>query len=474
MEKKFITTSIAYINAEPHIGFLLELLSADVLTRYARLIGENVFFLTGTDEHGQKIEQAAKAAGLEPKQFADNVAEKFRALGKDFNISFDYFVRTTDEQHIEFVTNAWKKLEKAGVLEKRSYAGFYCVGCEAFKTEREIENGKCPIHEKEVEKIEEENYFLIIDKEKKNQIRAWLPAIYPVGRRNEVESILDSNYGEVSVSRPKDKLSWGIPVPGDENQVMYVWVDALLNYISAIEASNRSISEIWPADIQIIGKDILKFHAIIWPAILISLGYDLPNQLLVHGFVSVDGKKMSKSLGNVITPAQLVEKYGVEASRYLILRKLNYYYDSNFSWYDFNTLYSGELSNGLGNLVARTIGLLGKHPDSKSIVETKLAQARPEEYLEKSALKNSPDSAPDFSKELNDINDLINAADGWISENKPWTWAEPTEENLTELFEKSNLVEISYRLEPFLPETAQKIRAQLKELKSEILFPRLG
>ncbi|HUD20835.1 MAG TPA: methionine--tRNA ligase [Candidatus Saccharimonadales bacterium] len=474
MEKtKYITTSIAYINAEPHIGFLLELVSADVLARYARFIygDDKVFFLTGTDEHGLKIQKAAIDAKLEPQKFADQTAAKYQKLCRDFNISNDSFIRTTDPRHVKFVQEKWQKLKEAGVLEKRSYEGDYCVGCEAFKTERELEDGKCLIHNQVVEHIKEENWFLLINKETKDKIRAWLPAIYPAGRQSEIANIIEGNFDEVSVSRPKDKLSWGVPVPDDTDQTMYVWVDALLNYLSGIELAGHSIEEIWPADIQIIGKDILKFHAIIWPAILIALGYGekLPEKLLVHGFVNVEGKKMSKSLGNVITPAELAKKYGIDGTRYLLLRQLNYYDDSNFSWAEFDALYNGELANGLGNLVARVIGLLGRFDGAGEIVKEELGQAKAAEFLKKSAL----DFILDFKGELIDINDLINSADQWVSENKPWTWEKPTTEQITELLAKSNLIEISFRLEPFLPTFSPKIRQQLSTLKSEPLFPRL-
>lgn len=473
-KKKFITTSIAYINAEPHVGFLLELVSADVLARYASLVygDDNVFFLTGTDEHGLKIQKAAKDANLEPQKFADKTAAKYQELCQDFNISNDSFIRTTDPGHIKFVQEKWLELKEAGVLKKRSYEGDYCVGCEAFKTERELDHGKCLIHDQKVEHIKEENWFLLISKETKDKIRAWLPEIYPAGRQSEIANILENSFDEVSVSRPKGKLSWGIVVPDDTDQTMYVWVDALLNYLSGIEKAGLKIEEVWPADVQIIGKDILKFHAIIWPAILIALGYadKLPKKLLVHGFVNVEGKKMSKSLGNVITPAELSKKYGVDGTRYLLLRQLNYYDDSNFSWAEFDALYNGELANGLGNLVARVIGLLGRFEGAEEIVKERLAQVKAEDFLKGAAL----DFMLDFKGELIDINDLINQADAWVSDNKPWTWEKPTKEQITELLIKSNLFEISFRLDPFLPDTSPKIRTQLSTLKSEPLFPRLG
>jgi methionyl-tRNA synthetase len=463
MAKTTVTTSIAYINAEPHIGFLLELVAADVLARYYRLQGDDVFFLTGTDEHGVKVQRAAEALKQKPQQYADAVAAKFQKVTKDFSISNDYFVRTTDAKHVEFVQKSWKKLTEAGVISKRKYEGLYCAGCEAFKTEREIDNGKCVIHEVELEKVAEENYYLELSDQTKTAIRSWIESIEPETKRAEVLNILEDFEG-VSVSRPKDKLSWGIPVPGDPDQVMYVWVDALLNYLSALVAADKSVAEYWPA-IQVIGKDIVKFHAVIWPTILLALELPLPKKLLVHGFITVDGKKMSKSLGNVVSPSELETRYGVEATRYLLLRQLNFYSDSNFVWKEFDALYEGELANGLGNLVNRTINLLAKCRE-KGVSVT--------QYEPKidSALISA-----DFSGELQRVNELISAADQWISDVKPWEWLKSgkvSADQAENLLRQSSIIEIASRLEPFMPETAKNIRAQLKSLKPQPLFPRLS
>jgi len=454
VKKTYITTSIAYVNAEPHIGFLYELLAADVLKRYHQSQDTEVFFLTGTDEHGIKVAQAATKAGKEPQQFVDEVSKKFEQLGKNFNINFDYFIRTTNPDHQKFVQEKWLQLAEAGVLKKRKYTGLYCSGCEAFKTEGEIEGGKCAIHEKELEKIEEENWFLDIQNSKL-EIRNWIEtSVFPESRRQEVINILESGaYDEVSVSRSKERYSWGVPVPGDEGQIMYVWVDALFNYISALEINGKT--DLWPADIQIVGKDILKFHAIIWPALLLACGYDLPKKLLVHGFINVDGKKMSKSLGNVIAPQQLLERYGVDATRYLLFRQLSFYDDSNFTWEDFDRVYNGDLANGLGNLVARTIGLVRSslEPLIRTIPKVELPVF------------------PDFQYDLATINLLINKADQHISKHRIWVKPEDYTKEIAEL---ANLIwEVSDRLEPFMPETAVEIRRQLTELDSKPLFPRL-
>jgi len=455
MAKTYITTSIAYINAEPHIGFLLELIGADVIARIHRQKGDDVFFLTGTDEHGLKIQQAAEAAKQAPQEFADKITAKFVAVAEEFAISNDYFIRTTDPKHVAFIEGVWGRLLTAGVLEKRSYTGLYCTGCEAFKTEREVKDGQCLIHHRALEKVEEENYFLTNIPEQKDKIKAWIEtAVYPESRRHEALNML-AEFEDVSVSRSKEKLSWGVPVPGDESQTMYVWVDALFNYLSGIELSGRKIDDFWPVDLQIIGIDILKFHAIIWPALLLATNYDLPKKLLVHGFINSDGKKMSKSLGNVISPDQLEERYGVDGTRYLLLRQLNFYEDSNFSWEEFDSLYNGELANGIGNLVARSIGLAKK-------TGLKLHYAEENRGIE---------SELDFRADLEEINHFINDGDAEITEQKLWEETEKKEKVLSSILERLWLV--SHRLEPYMPSIAPEIRRQLGELDSKPLFPRI-
>jgi methionyl-tRNA synthetase len=452
----YITTSIAYINAEPHIGFLYELLAADVLKRHHQSAGEEVFLVTGTDEHGVKIAQAIEASGKEPQVYADDVAGQFQALGQGFSVEFDYFIRTTNPDHQVFVQKKWQQLVAAGVLKKKTYSGLYCVGCEAFKTESEIQDGKCTIHERELEKIEEENWFLVTDAATKEKIKTWInESVFPVTRRQEVINVLESGaYDEVSVSRSKEKLSWGVPVPNDETQTMYVWVDALFNYISALAINDKEA--LWPADVQIIGKDILKFHAIIWPALLLATGYELPIKLLVHGFITSDGKKMSKSLGNVITPVQLKDRYGVEATRYLLFRQLSFFDDSNFVWAEFDALYNGELANGIGNLLARLIGLAkkaGTNPFADLSSDPQVAS----EY--------------DFSEPIKKANATIGEADAIVTKHK--IWESPAEKIAHIQSAGLLLLSASTQLAPYMPETAKEIRRQLNELDSTPLFPRL-
>lgn len=462
--KSYITTSIAYTNSEPHIGFLFELLAADVLARSEKLKGKEVFFLTGTDEHGSKIAEAARVAGVEPQVFVDQLSEQFKALKEDFGIEYDYFVRTTDAHHKEFVQQKWLELRQKGLLEKREFTGLYCSGCEAFKTEKELIDGKCAVHEKELEQISEENWFFKLS-QFSEQLLAWYETkpILPESRANEVREFVKSGLQDISFSRHVDKLAWGIPVPDDETQVMYVWADALLNYLSGIEASGRKIEEWYPAQYQVIGKDILKFHAVYWPAILLALGFELPEKLVVHGFINKDGKKLSKSTGNTISPQGLLDRYGAEATRYLLLRQLNFFEDSNFVWSEFDAIYNGELANGLGNLLARTITLLKKAKDLGLQIEI--------EEVEPAGLKEVG-----FAGELNEISELIKEADTWISENKPWEWfkeSQPTQDQVNQLISNSNLNNISAKIFPFMPNTAQEILKQLETLNSEVLFPRI-
>ena len=310
MNKFYITTSIAYVNAPPHIGFALESLQADVLARWRRQKGEEGFFLTGTDEHGAKIARAAEVAGKTPRELVDENAEKFRELKKSLNLSWDNFIRTSDEKvHWPVAQELWRRLEKAGDLYKKSYQGLYCVGHEAFVTQKDLENGKCRDHQKEPEIIEEENWFFRLSKYSeviKEKVESGELKIVPETRKNEILSLLREGLEDISFSRPSKDLSWGVPVPDDDTQTMYVWADALSNYISG----RGGISE-WekhPADIHLIGKDILRFHAAIWPGMLLSAGLPLPKAIYVHGHILSNGQKMSKSLGNVVDPFEFAGK----------------------------------------------------------------------------------------------------------------------------------------------------------------------
>jgi methionyl-tRNA synthetase len=476
MDKFYVTTSIPYVNAEPHIGFAMELLQADVLARYARQQGKQVIFATGTDEHGGKIAEKAEEAGVKPLEYADKVSKAFSDMAKLLDASNDRFIRTTQKAHEQRAQLIWENLSKGDVY-KGKYTGWYCTGDEAFFTETEVKANKgiCPAHNRPYEKIEEENYFFKLSKytaQVGEAIRSGQFRVVPDTKRNEILSIIDSGLEDISISRPKDKISWGIPVPGDKDQVMYVWFEALMNYITVLGyPEHDDFRTYWPADVQIIGKDIIRFHAAIWPAMLLSLNVQLPKTLYVHGFVTVDGKKMSKSIGNVISPKQLVAKYGVDAFRYYFLRHIPSYNDGDFSQETFDRAYNNELANELGNAVQRTAAMVQKYQDG-IIGEIPASQHDTKGYQE--ALEHCH-----FDRALDEVWAQVRGLNQYIDEEKPWVIAKDGDsDHLREVlaYQASSLLEIADMLEPFLPTTALKIRNIFKEgvvrLPETTLFPK--
>ncbi len=474
MKKFYITTSIAYVNAAPHIGFALESIQADVLARYHRQCGEEVFFLTGADEHGAKIARAAAAAGQEPQVFVDKIAEEFKKLKPLLNLSWSDFIRTTDRvRHWPNVEKLWRQWTANGDLYKKNYRGLYCVVHEAFVTEKDSKDGKCQDHQKEPEVIEEENYFFRLSKYAP-QVRALISKdellILPEGKKREVLAFLDQEQIEdISFSRPRKDLSWGIPVPDDDSQTIYVWADALTNYLMP--------KDWWPAEVHLIGKDILRFHAIYWPAMLLAANLPLPKKIFVHGHITVDGQKMSKSIGNVIDPFSLVEKYGSETVRYFLMRELPSGDDGDFSYEKLKERYQGELANGLGNFAARVLALGEKISPLAAAIEPAVGEAVAK------AEKIVAEKMTDFRlhEALAAIWELISFGDAYVNENKVWA--------ITDEAEKKNkisqlafiLEKVCFLIEPFLPATAEAIAKGLaKNEKGEwllkkipILFPRL-
>ncbi|HUX36091.1 MAG TPA: methionine--tRNA ligase, partial [Candidatus Paceibacterota bacterium] len=386
MEKKFyITTTLPYVNAEPHIGFAMEIVYADIIARYhGDILKEKVFFNTGTDEHGLKIYRKAVDEGKEPQAYVDEYAEKFRNLKKALNLSDDlHFIRTTDEHHKKAAQEFWKLCEKnidpetgRADIYKDTYKTKYCVGCELEKTDSELVDGKCPIHPNlEIEIIEEENYFFRFSKYQKPLLELYdknPDFVVPESRLKEIRNFVESGLEDFSISRLKEKMPWGIPVPGDEKHVMYVWFDALINYISALGWPDKTqkFEEFWgtkeaPNGIQIAGKDQVRQQAAMWQAMLMSANLPNSKQIVIHGFVTSNGQKMSKSLGNVINPYEVIEKYGTDAFRYYIARELNMFDDSDFTWEKFEESYNANLANGLGNLVSRILTLSEKYIDKR-------------------------------------------------------------------------------------------------------------
>ena len=486
-EKFYITTAIDYTNGEPHIGHMLEKIQADVIARYARLQGKSVFFLTGTDEHGTKVLKTAQQKGTTPKKFTDEISKTFKDLKKEVDLSWDEFIRTSDKKkHWPGVIKLWKELEKAGDLYKRTYRGLYCTGCELFMTDKDLVEGKCPIHQREPELVEEENYFFRLSaytKILKQKIRSKELEIIPQSRENEILALIDRGLDDVSFSRSSDKLSWGIPVPGDASQTMYVWADALSNYISAIGYGRDSelFKKWWPADVHVIGKDILRFHAAIWPAMLLSAKLPLPKRIFVHGYINLEGQKISKSLGNVIAPRDLVKEFGTDTIRYYFLREISPTEDGDFTRERCIERYNADLANGLGNLCARVTGVALKF--HKPIAnDFKMMDLAVEQKIK--AIQKSIDEyigAFRFNDALAELWALISFADYYINDKKPWSAENPLIENEKILFNLLVLVNsVGVLLEPFMPETSKKITKNLdfkgkmiKIKEVQRLFPRM-
>ncbi len=474
MKKTYITTSIAYTNALPHIGFGLELIQADVAARYYRSLGKAVWFLTGTDEHGEKVAKKAQEEGKDPGQFCDEIAQKFIDLTRLLNISNDDFIRTTDqERHWPGVTKMWETLKANGDIYEKNYEGLYCLGCEAFIVPRDLIKEKCPYHGKEPEPVKEKNYFFKLSKYSDRIEQAVISnqiEIIPPSRKKEILGFIDRGLEDVSFSRPVEKVKWGIPVPGDSTQSVYVWGDALTNYISAIGyGRNDDYKNIWPADIQFVGKDIIKFHALIWPAMLMSADLDLPRKIFVHGFLNFDGRKMSKSLGNIIDPFELVEKYGVDPVRYYFLRELNPNEDGDFSYDKFEERYNADLASGLGNLVSRVVTLArGIYMNDSLGMDIGIQKEIDEtskkclEYLNE--LK--------FNLALAEIWALLKRADRYIETNRPW---EKEREGREEVIYSLTVLlsSVAKMINPFMPETSDRVLKFLSNKEKGMLFKKI-
>lgn len=468
MDRCYVTTPIYYANDKPHVGHAYTTLAADVVARYwrSKLGEENVFFLTGTDEHGQKIAEAAKKAGLTPGELVDSLAPRFEAQWQGLNIQPDIFMRTTKAEHIAFAQQFLQGLHDSGAIYKGEYHGRYCVGCEEYKVDSQLLDGTCPLHPNLViEERQEENYFFKF-KDYAAQVRERIAngelEVLPVERKNEVLARLDGELHDLSVSRPG--VSWGVPVPWDATHTVYVWVEALLNYASALEIADKT--ELWPPTIQLMAKDILWFHAAIWPALLLAAGRELPKTVFAHGFFTIDGQKMSKTLGNVIDPAELVATYGTDGARYLLLSAVPFGNDGDLAASRFVEVYQADLANGLGNLLNRTVTLI--HRARLQIVPT--ADARcPESEQAIEVLQ--------LDEGLKSIWKLIREANQQLETSKPWELIKQEEKHE----ELERVLTASYRqleiiaagLAPYLPETSNKIRTQLQSGIAEPLFPRI-
>ncbi len=466
MQNKFyITTSIPYLNGKPHIGHALEFVQADVLVRYNRLLGKDAWFLSGTDEHGIKVSRTAQAAGKSEKDFTDELAKEFRSALEKLNISNNDFIRTSDkERHWPGVNKIWLELVAKDDLYKKSYKGLYCAGCEAFLKKSDLVNGRCPIHNlKDLDVVEEENWFFRLSKYKKEikkKIESDELKIVPETRKKEILNLID-DAEDVSFSRPIQSLKWGIPVPNDGTQTIYVWADALTNYVSALgyAIGDARFNRFWPADVHLIGKDIFRFHAMIWPAMLLSAGLPLPKAIYVHGFITVEDEKMSKSLGNVIDPIGLVNKYGVDVVRYFLLREIPSGEDGDFSYKKLEERYNGDLANGLGNLVQRVATLIGSNMDGELIFKEELIEKEVTEKM-KEISENYKKNIAEFKlhEALGNVWEIISFANSYVDSHKPWVLKDKPEEFLKVM---TNLVlmitSIGWNVYPFMPETSDKI-----------------
>ncbi|HTY43777.1 MAG TPA: methionine--tRNA ligase [Patescibacteria group bacterium] len=456
MTKKafYLTTAIDYVNAKPHIGHAFEKVLADAIARHHRQKGEKVWFLTGTDENAQKNVLAAREKKISTKKFVEENSKSFVELCKKLNISNDDFIRTTEERHKKTVQEIFKKVYEKGEIYKGKYEGLYCVGCECFVTEKDLVNGKCPEHGKKPVVLSEDAYFFKLSKYKDKIEKFVKNYIVPESRKKEILTRLkEEGLKDLCVSRTN--LEWGIDSPIDKNFKVYVWFDALVNYISGANGN-------WPADLHVVGKGINWFHSVIWPAILLSSGYELPKKLLVHSYLNLKGEKISKSLGNVIDPLGLVKKYGADSVRYSLL-KCSVFEDSDFSEEILIERHNNELANKLGNLISRVAALIEKYETEKG--GYKLLKRLKEKEIEKHFENYETDKA------LNEIFAFIDICNEYVQEKKPWETHD--KKILGEL--KESILKIAELLFPFIPETSEKITKQFtgKIKKQEILFKKI-
>jgi methionyl-tRNA synthetase len=472
---KYLTTTLPYVNADPHVGFALELIQADSLARYWRLAGDEVFFTTGTDEHGQKILRAAEAAGQDVQAYVDHFAGQFEKLKDALDIRYDNFIRTTDPQHIRAAEELWRRCAAKGDIYKKAYTGLYCVGCEAFVKESELVDGKCPTHPAQTpQEVTEENYFFKLSKYE-NEIRAYLEnpaAIIPDWRREEALNFVKSGLEDFSISREKARMSWGIPVPDDDAQVMYVWFDALTNYISTLgwpDDPNGNFKKFWEdgETLQMAGKDQVRFQSVMWQGMLLSAGIKHTDRVLYHGFINSGGQKMSKSLGNVISPYDLVEKYGTDGARYILLRHVHPTDDTDLTWERMDEWYNANLANGLGNLTARIMKMAEDNLDA------------PIEHPGAAGFEKECAAALDtfeFQKAMDVIWKKVGELDERITAEQPFKLVKTEPEKAKQVIRglAHDLYLIGDMLQPFLPDTSAAIKETvLANKKPDTLFARL-
>ncbi len=469
MKAKYITTTLPYVNADPHIGFTYELLQADVLARYWRLLGHEVFFNTGTDEHGQKIAQKADEKGEDRQAYVNHFANEFEKLKGGLNLSFDNFIRTTSESHKVAAQELWKRCAANDDIYKKKFIGLYCVGCESFKVDSDLVDGKCPDHNAVPEQIEEENYFFKLSKYQSylEEYLSYEGVVVPEWRRVEALNFVRQGLQDFSISREKARLDWGVPVPEDDTQVMYVWFDALTNYISTLRWPEEAggFTKFWKEGdvMQVAGKDQVRFQSIMWQAMLKSANIKATDRVVYHGFINSGGQKMSKSIGNVISPYELIEKYGTDATRYLLLRHVHPFDDTDITWEKLDEWYTANLVNGLGNLVARVMKMaetygVARTPDAVPTLGTESMQGL------------------NMQSALDDIWTIIGGLDGYIQKEEPFKKIKVDEDGAKKdvSFLLAQLEGVGKMLVPFMPDTSKAISEALeKNKKPENLFNRL-
>lgn len=468
----YITTTLPYVNADPHLGHALEFVQADVVARCSRLLGKEVFFNIGTDEHGQKVWQMAQEENKDIAEYTDYYSGRFKDFATGLNISYTNFIRTTDQKHKDAAQEFWSKCVASGDIYKKLYKVKYCVGCELEKTDSELEDGCCPLHpNKDLEIREEENYFFKFSKYQDKLLALYKENhsfVLPYTRMNEIRSFVESGLRDFSISRLKEKMPWGISVPDDDKHVMYVWFDALVNYISAIgwPSDMEKFNTWWPV-IQMAGKDNLRQQSAMWQAMLLSVGVAPSKQIIIHGFITIGGKKMSKSVGNVVNPLDVIEEYNIDALRYYLAREISPFEDGDFTDEHFKEVYNSELANGLGNLTSRVLKMSESYLDNPvSIKEKQVGDF--EDYCKHM-------EAFEINKAADIVWDKIKELDTRITNTEPFKLIKEKPDEAQEIVVSlvQGIYEVGVLLEPFLPDTSEKIKESVKQNKMPgTLFPR--